>query len=147
MLPRHLGHEERGARLLRGLCDRLRVPTECRELADVVTREHGNIHQSLGLGAAATVRLLERCDAFRKPQRFEDILLACLCDARGRLGRQDSGYPQRERLQRALRCAQSVPSAQIAADGQAQGLTGPRIGDLLRQARTEAVAQIEPKPH
>lgn len=140
--PRHIGHEERGARLLKGLCERLRVPTDCRELADVVTREHGNIHQSMGFGAAAVVRLLERCDAFRKPERFEQIMRACLCDARGRKGKEDSAYPQRERLLSALAATQQVDSAAVAAQAQAQGLQGPRIGELLRQVRIEAVAQI-----
>ena len=140
--PRHIGHEERGARLLKGLCERLRVPTECRELADVVTREHCNIHQSMGFGAAAVVRLLERCDAFRKPERFEQIMRACLCDAQGRKGKEDSAYPQRERLLSALAAAQQVDSAAVAAQAQAQGLQGPRIGELLRQVRIEAVAQI-----
>ena len=144
VLPRHIGHEERGVRLLRPLCERLRVPNDCRELAEVVTREHGHIHQSLGLGAAALVRLLERCDALRKPQRFADVLLACWCDARGRLGRQGSAYPQRDRLMQALQLAQQVPSAQIAEQAQAQGLSGPRIGELLRRARIAAVAQIAP---
>src|SRR5690606_30523554 len=86
LLPRHLGHEQRSAKLLRGVCERLRVPVDCRELADVVAREHGNIHRSGELNAAALLRLLERCDAIRKPARFEDVLLACECDARGRLG-------------------------------------------------------------
>ena len=140
--PRHIGHEERGARLLKGLCERLRVPADCRELADVVTREHGNIHQSMGFGAAAVVRLLERCDAFRKPERFEQIMRACLCDAQGRKGKEDSAYPQRERLLRSLAAAQEVDSAAVAAQAQAQGLQGPRIGELLRQVRIEAVAQI-----
>jgi hypothetical protein len=81
VLPRHIGHEERSVRLLKGLCQRLRVPVECKELADVVAREHGNIHRCESLNAAATVRLLERCDAIRKPARFADILMACECDA------------------------------------------------------------------
>ena len=102
ILPRHIGHEQRSADLLKKLCNRLRVPNECRELADVVAREHGNIHRSGEFGAAAIVRLLERCDAFRKPQRFEDVLLACECDARGRLGLEERAYPQRERLLQAL---------------------------------------------
>lgn len=145
-LPRHIGHEERGVRLLRTLCERLRVPNDCRELAEVVTREHGHIHQSLSLGAAALVRLLERCDALRKPERFENALLACWCDARGRLGKQDSAYPQRQRLMQALQLAQQVPAAQIAEQAQAQGLSGPRIGERLRQARIAALAQIAPSP-
>ena len=145
-LPRHIGHEERGVRLLRTLCERLRVPNDCRELAEVVTREHGHIHQSLSLGAAALVRLLERCDALRKPERFENALLACWCDARGRLSKQDSAYPQRQRLMQALQLAQQVPAAQIAEQAQAQGLSGPRIGERLRQARIAALAQIAPSP-
>jgi tRNA nucleotidyltransferase (CCA-adding enzyme) len=124
------------------VCERLRVPTDCRELADVVTREHGNIHQSMGFGAAAVVRLLERCDAFRKPERFEQIMLACLCDARGRQGKEDCAYPQFERLLGALAAARQVDSAAVAAQAQAQGLQGPSIGELLRQVRIEAVAQI-----
>ncbi|MCU0763336.1 MAG: multifunctional CCA addition/repair protein [Hydrogenophaga sp.] len=140
MLPRHIGHEERSARLLKNLCERLRVPVECRELADVVAREHGNIHRSLGLNAAALVRLLERCDALRKPARFEEVLLACECDARGRLGHEEHAYPQRERLRLALALAQSVTTASVAAEAQAAGLSGTQVGERIRRARVAAVA-------
>ena len=138
-LPRHIGHEERSARLLRGVCERLRVPTDCRELADVVAREHGNIHRSSELGAAALVRLLERCDAFRKPQRFADVLLACECDARGRLGLEDSAYPQRERLAQALLAAQAVATDAVAQTAQAAGLSGPKVGEMIQAVRVQAV--------
>ena len=141
VLPRHIGHEERSARLLRGLCDRWRVPVECRELADVVAREHGNLHRSAGLGAAALVRLLERCDAFRKPARFLDIVLACECDARGRLGHAGDAYLQRERLLPALQAARSVVTADIAAQAQARGLKGPDVGALIHRARVTDVAK------
>ena len=87
VLPRHLGHEERSAQLLKGLCERLRVPTDCRELADVVAREHGNIHRSAELNAAAAGA---PAGALRRPAQAasvsREILLACECDARGRLG-------------------------------------------------------------
>ena len=139
LLPRHLGHEERSARLLKTVCERLRIPTDCRELADVVAREHGNIHRSGDLNAAALVRLLERCDAFRKPQRFQDILLACECDARGRGGQADSAYPQASRLSAALAAAQSVATNVIAADAMANGVSGKNIGELIHMARVEAV--------
>lgn len=139
LLPRHIGHEERSVRLLKGLCTRLRVPLDCRELAEVVAREHGNIHRSAEFGAAALVRLLERCDAFRKPQRLDDILLACECDARGRLGFQDTAYPQRRRLAQALQAAQSVVTASIAEAAQAAGLSGPKIGEMIHAARVQAV--------
>jgi tRNA nucleotidyltransferase (CCA-adding enzyme) len=140
-LPRHIGHEGRSARLLRQLCERWRIPVECRELADVVAREHGNIHRSGDLGAEALVRLLERCDALRKPARFQDVLLACECDARGRLGHGEHPYPQRVRLTEALALAQSVDTAAIAGLAQSDGLTGPRIGERVQRARVHAVAQ------
>ena len=141
ILPKHIGHEERSARLLRNVCDRLRISTECRELADVVAREHGNIHRSGEFGAAALVRLLERCDAFRKPQRFEAIVLACECDARGRLGMEEKPYPQRERLSAALAAARAVPTQKIAEQAQQEGAEGPRIGEMIHTMRVQAVAE------
>ena len=140
VLPRHIGHEQRSAQLLKGLAARLRVPVDCREMADVVAREHGNIHRSGELGAAALVRLLERCDAIRKPERFADILLACECDARGRLGLEESPYPQRQRLGDALLAVQSVATSVIAASAAAAGVTGQKVGELIHAARVKAVA-------
>ena len=141
--PRHIGHEERSARLLKALCLRFRVPNDCSELADVVAREHGNIHRSGEFGAAALVRLLERCDAFRKPERFAEILFACECDARGRLGLNEQPYPQRQRLLSALIAAQSVATDQIASAAQHAGARGPDIGRAVAQARAQAVAAME----
>ncbi|WP_144734656.1 multifunctional CCA addition/repair protein [Extensimonas perlucida] len=141
ILPRHIGHEQRSVQLLKGLCARWRVPNDCRELAEVVAREHGNIHRSGDLGAAALVRLLERCDAIRKPQRFEEILLACECDVRGRLGCEDAPYPQAARLRAALAAVQSVATSEIAAHAQSKGLSGEKIGELIHAARVDAVAK------
>ena len=140
MLPRHIGHEQRSAKLLKGVCERLRVPTDCRELADVVAREHGNIHRSGELGAAALVRLIERCDAIRKPARFDEVLLACECDARGRLGFEDAPYPQRARLGAALVAVQSVATSVIAASAASKGVTGQKVGEMIHTARVQAVA-------
>lgn len=142
VLPRHIGHEGRSARLLKAVGERLRVPVECRELADVVAREHGNVHASGGLKAAAVVRLLERCDALRKPQRFADVLLACECDARGRLGREEADYPQRRRLQAALEAARACDTAAVSADALARGWAGPRIGQAIHEARVAAVEEL-----
>ena len=139
VLPRHIGHEARSARLLRAVAERLRVPTECTELAEVVAREHGNIHRSAELNAAALVRLLERCDAFRKPARFADALLACECDARGRLGMEDDAYPQRPRLLAALAAAQGVQTASVAQAAMAHGAQGAAIGQAVAKARAQAV--------
>ena len=144
--PRHLGHEGRSVGLLRQLAERLRVPAACRELAEVVAREHGNIHRSADLNAAAVMRLLTRCDALRQPQRFAEVLLACECDARGRLGLQDSAYPQRPRLLAALAAAQGVPSASVAAAAQAAGASGSQIGEAVFQERIAAVqAAMHPR--
>ena len=140
VLPRHHGHEQRSADLVRKVCERLRVPAACRELADVVAREHGNVHRSAAFDAAAVMRLLERCDALRRPERFTDALLACECDARGRLGLSEAPYPQRARLAHALAHAVAVDTASVAAQATASGLKGPALGAAIHAARAEAVA-------
>ncbi len=139
VLPRHLGHEQRSVELVRGMSERLRVDNPCRALAEVVAREHGNIHRSAELGAAATLRLLERCDALRRPDRFAEALLACECDARGRLGLAESAYPQRPRLLEALRRVQAVDATAAAADAAARGLAGPAVGEAIHAARVRAL--------
>jgi tRNA nucleotidyltransferase (CCA-adding enzyme) len=139
-LPRHLGHEGRSVDLLRDVCARLRVPVDCRELAEIVAREHGNVHRSDELNAAAVVRLLERCDAWRRPDRFREALLACECDARGRLGLSESPYPQRARLNDALTLAMGIDAAAVVAAAQARGASGPALADAVRAARVAAVS-------
>jgi tRNA nucleotidyltransferase (CCA-adding enzyme) len=140
VLPRHIGHEGRSVKLLQKVCERLRVPTDCKELAEVVAREHGNIHRSAELGPEALMRLLERCDAIRQPERFARVLQACECDARGRLGFDDAAYPQADRLLKAQQAALSVETAPIAQAAAAQGLKGPQIGTQITQARIQAIA-------
>jgi len=144
VLPRHIGHEERSARLLKAVCERLRVPTECRELADVVAREHSNIHRSTDVSASALVRLLERCDALRKPQRMAEILLACECDARGRLGHFETPYPQHQKLRSVLAVMQAVDTKEIANKAMETGATGQKVGELIHQARVAAVQAALP---
>ena len=139
VLPRHIGHEQRSVALLRAVCERLRVPRDCKELAEVVAREHGNIHRSGEFGAAAVLRLLERCDAPRRPERFEAVLLACECDARGRLGLEDQPYPQAARLHAALQAAMAVDTAAIAA---ATHPPGPQIAQAIAHAREAAIAAV-----
>ena len=141
ILPRHLGHEGRSVKLLGPLAARLRVPVECRELAELVAREHGNLHASASFGAEALVRLFDRCDAWRRPERFEQALQACECDARGRLGFEERPYPQADRLRAALAAARAVDSGAVSAEALARGLKGPAIGQALQQARIAAVAQ------
>jgi tRNA nucleotidyltransferase (CCA-adding enzyme) len=139
LLPRHLQHEQRGVALLRKLCERLKVPSACRELAELAAAEHGHVHASETLAAAALLRLLERCDALRRPQRFEELLLACEFDARGRAGRTDCAYPQRARLLQALALARAVQTAALAAQMAASGRSGPQVGEAIRKARLQAL--------
>ncbi len=138
--PRHHGHEQRSARLARELAERLRVPGDCRELADVVAREHGHVHASAGLGPAAVLRLLERCDALRRPERFALVLQACECDARGRTSLSERPYPPRERLAHALAVALGVDAAAAAQAALDAGARGPAIGRAVQAAREAALA-------
>ena len=137
--PRHIAHEHRSVELAQAVCERWKVPVDCRELAEVTAREHGNVHRSDELGASALMRLFERCDALRRPDRFAGLLLACECDARGRLGREDEPYPPRQRLPGLLEAVRRVDTAAIAADAAARGLGGPAVGDAIRQARVRAL--------
>ncbi|CAJ91405.1 multifunctional CCA addition/repair protein [Cupriavidus necator] len=137
VLPRHIGHESRSAQLLEDVCVRLRVPNECRDLALVVAREHGNIHRSQEFSAAAVMRLLERCDALRKPARFAEALQACEADLRGRKGFESSAYPQAARLLAALEAAAAVDAGAIA---RACGDDVGQIRDRVQAARVAAVA-------
>ena len=136
--PQHIGHEQRGVRLIHALAERLRVPNDCRELAVLVAREHGLCHRALELRDTTLLELLERCDAFRRPERFLEMLLACEADLRGRGGAVAEDYPQGELLRRALAAAQAVT---LSADQRA-GLTGPAIGARLRAARLAALAPL-----
>jgi tRNA nucleotidyltransferase (CCA-adding enzyme) len=135
--PRHLGHEERSVELARAVNERLRVPNDCRDASILAAREHGHIHRALDLDAAALLRLLERCDALRRPALLAQVLDACEADARGRTGHADDPYPPRERLLAALEAARSVDAGAIAARA---GPDGSRIARAVHQARTEAVA-------
>ena len=140
LLPRHIGHEQRSVTLLRKLCERLRVPVPCRELAEVVAREHGHLHGAMSFGAEDLLRLLIRCDAIRRPERFALALQACECDARGRLGLQQRDYPQSAHLQTMLNAALSVDTANMSALAMQQGLSGMEVGQRIEQARVKAIA-------
>ena len=141
VLPRHIGHEQRGAKLVRQVGERWRVPKECSELAELVAAEHGNIHRSLDLSPAAVLRLLQRCDALRKPERFAQALWACECDARGRWGFEAAAYPQRGRLAQALAVALGVATGPIAAQAVAAGKQGAAIGQAVDAVRVQALGQ------
>lgn len=135
ILPRHVGHEQRGVELLHGLCERLRVPGECRDLALMAARYHGEVHRARELRAATIVNLLQGCDAWRRPERFELLLQACASDARGRTGHENDAYPQADYLLQALHAAQAVDAGEIARQCADKNL----IAERVREARIVAV--------
>jgi tRNA nucleotidyltransferase (CCA-adding enzyme) len=126
-------------RLLKALFERIRVPVECRELADVVAREHLNLQASGALDAAEVVRLLERCDALRKPERFAWVLQACACVQHTPLP--VALYPQAQRLIHALNVVLDLPTQAVAEAAMAQGLSGKEVGELIHMARVKALQQ------
>ena len=133
--PTHHGHEARGVELVRALSERIRAPAECRDLAVAVARDHGNAHRALELRAGTVVELLERVDAFRRPERFEEFLQACECDFRGRPGYENKPFPAPDYLRRALQAAQAIDAGAVARS------TEPaRIREAIFQARAQAVA-------
>ena len=144
--PSRIDHEQRGAALARRLSERWRVPADCRELAVLAAREHPEVHRAGEADAAALARLLDRCDAWRRPQRLEQLLLACECDARAWPGRDGEPYAPRERLLRALQAALAIDTARIAADAAAAGLAGPQVGQRIAQARIDAIRAVESAP-
>ncbi len=142
LLPRHPGHEARSVAMARTVAQRLRVPGDCAELAAVVAAEHGNIHKSLELGAQALLRLLQRCDALRRPGRFALVLLACEADHRGRGGDFPlQPYPPRARLGAALNAALSVDAGAVARHVAQGGGTAGAIARAVQIAREQAIAQ------
>lgn len=136
ILPRHIGHEGRSVELIKPLCERLRVPHDCRDLALLVAREHGVLHSVMQMGAAALLRLLERADALRKPARFAEFLQAGEADLRGRLGFEQHPFPEAERLRLALAAARAVDAGAAAAACAGQP---EKIREAVQRARVEAV--------
>lgn len=145
--PRHIAHEMRGVALAEQVCRRLKVQNEVRELAVLAAREHGNVSRASELRAATVVKLLERCDAFRKPARFTALLDASECDHLGREGFESRPYPQKPLLLQALAAAQSVNAGAIAAEVIARGPEQPaqRIAEAIHAARIRAVEAANKK--
>jgi len=137
--PKHPGHETRGVQLIESLCERLRVPGNHRDLAVLVARHHGQVHRALELRPSTLLELLEQTDAFRRPGRFADLLLACEADGRGRTGYEDRPYPQREWLAHAAAIAAAVkPDARLT-----ESHGGEEIARVLRSRRVEALTRIK----
>lgn len=137
--PSHHGHEKSGVPLVTALCQRIKAPKAEYELAKMTAENHGNVHKAFELKAQTIVRLFDKTDAWRKPERFADMLLACEADARGRRHFEDSDYPQRQYIMDCYHAAMTVNVKEILATG----IKGPAIREALYKARCEKVAEIK----
>ena len=137
-LPRHIMHEERGVQPVNDICDRLKVPTNTKQLSIAVCKEHLKSHQAFTLKAGTLWRLLQRLDVLRRPERVEAFIQACECDSRGRLGLEDRDYPQARYLIEAMQLVRSIKASDLPAD-----VKGPDIGEMLIQKRIEALAELK----
>jgi tRNA nucleotidyltransferase (CCA-adding enzyme) len=137
ILPRHIGHEHRSVEMGEEVCARLKVPTECKDLALLTARYHGDVHKCLDMKPATLVSLLEKVDAFRRPERFEQMLAACACDFNGRKDWEERPYLSPARLRTALAAARSVDAGAVAKAATDRA----RIPEAVHQARVAAVAQ------
>lgn len=139
MLPQHIGHEERSAQLLKAVCQRLRVPNDCKELAHIVAKFHGKAGRVDEMRPATLVQFLYDTDAIRQPQRFREFLLACESDSRGRPGYESKPYTHAEKWLRILAAVQRVDAGEVA-----RRFSEPeKIRAGVFEARVEAVRAID----
>ena len=134
-LPKHVMHEQRGVNPLQALSARLKVPNEHRQLAEIACREHLNVHRLDELRDETVLKLFERMNAFRKPERVQQLALVCEADKRGRAGLEDQPYPQAAELQRLFAIARAVNAGMFAGVA-----PGPALGEAIRKARVAAIA-------
>ena len=134
-LPSHPGHEVRGCKLIRQLASRLPVPNACRDLGLLVAEFHTHVHRAMELRPKTILKVLEKADAFRRPDRFERFLLTCEADARGRGGLEDRDYPQAEYFRGAFNAAASIDAGAVADASERA-----RIPRAIRRAREQAIA-------
>src|SRR5262249_43507343 len=134
--PAHHGHEQQSVAMVQALCERLRVPAECRDLAVLVARHHGDVHRALELRPGTIARMLAAVDVYRQPERFQPFVAACGCDSHGRAGREAARYPQADLLRDAATAARGVDAGAIARVIQDPA----RIPEAIEAARTEAIA-------
>ena len=140
-LPKHHGHGQKGLPLIKALCSRLRVPNEMRDVALLVSDQHQNVHQAFELRAETIVKIFDKADFWRKPERLEQLILACTADMRGRTGFESNAYPQGEYLTQCFDVANNIDiNAIIAA-----GFQGAEIKNALNLRRIEAVSQLKHK--
>jgi len=133
--PRHIAHEHTGLKLIKAVNERFKVPKDCQELALLVGQYHTHGHRALELKASTLLELLQSFDIYRRPQRFEEFIVACEMDARGRKGLEQRSYPQADYLRGAAQAARAVAVQPLLE----QGFKGPELGEALKRERLKAL--------
>lgn len=137
-LPRHIAHEKKGISLIKKLCFRLRIPAAHRQIAELVCQYHTHCHRAPELRISTILKVLESLDVFRRPERLDDFLLACEADARGRLGFEDSAYPQADIFKLSYQAANQVQINDLVQTG----ASGEEIKKQLKSRRIAAISGI-----
>lgn len=141
--PHHYGHEKLGLKAIKSLCDRIRLPTSMKALALLASEYHTHIHKAFELKPETVLKVLKNCDAFRRPERFLDLLTCAKADARGRTGFEDIDYPQEAYFKAALQEAQNINIQELVK----QGHKGKALGDEIDKARAQAIAKLKNATH
>jgi len=136
--PRHIMHEERGVKPVTEVCDRLKVPTNTKQLAIAVCKEHLKCHQALNLKPGTLWRLLQRLDVLRRPERVEAFIQACECDSRGRLGLENRDYAQAQYVREAMELVRNIKAQDLPPE-----VKGADIGEMLIERRIHALAELK----
>ena len=137
--PSHHGHEKLGLSAIENLCNRLKVPNQCKDLAKLVSEFHSHVHRAFDLKSSTILKVLNHCDAWRKPERYEDMLVTCHADALGRKHFEDAPYPQANYMRDVLTAANSVDVQSIISAGH----TGKHIKEVLDQRRCEKIEGVK----
>ncbi|PPC95958.1 multifunctional CCA addition/repair protein [Methylotenera mobilis] len=138
ILPRHIGHEERGVHLVKDVCKRLRVPNDCKELAVMVAKFHGKLYQSLDMRPSTLLEFLIQLDAIRQPERFNGFLQACEADSRGRTGLENCPTPAADLMRKVLDAAFTIDAGAIAS----KQSDVEKIKIAIFEARVEAIKRV-----
>lgn len=141
-LPQHIAHEHRGLKLIKAVNERFKVPRDCQELALLVGQYHTHGHRALELKASTLLELLQSFDVYRRPQRFEEFVMACEMDARGRKGLEQRSYPQADYLRGAAKLHAKYRSHHCWK----KGFKGPELGEALKRERLNALKAYKEQP-
>lgn len=137
--PHHIDHEARSVKLVKELCDRFKIPNDYRELATITAEYHTHVHRAFEILPKTLYQVLEATDAFRRPERFEQFLLACTADSRGRTGFENDDFPQADFYRAALKAARIIDAKALVESG----LQGAEIGSALREQRIAAITRCK----